>query len=282
MNDEEIQSYTNLVPAELLKAFRASIREIQELPSDQEIRSLVDLYYSTQKVRVASNNAIKAIARGVDTGSPVLLHWFHEMLSIPEQSLKGLFKRYALSTETGKWSLGILGIGPVLAAGLLAHIDISHAPTVGHIWRYAGVDPTSTWGKGEKRPWNASLKTLVWKIGGQFVKLKHNERSFYYKVYAKRKAYEVERSEKGEMAEQAAGYLQAKNYSKNTEAYKAYSEGKLPDGQLDARARRYTAKLFLSHWHHVRYREVFHKEPPFPYPVSILGHGDFISPDEAA
>ena len=37
------------------------------------------------------------------------------------------------------------GIGPVIAAGLLANIDIKQAPTVGHIWRFAGLDPTNKW-----------------------------------------------------------------------------------------------------------------------------------------
>jgi hypothetical protein len=43
---------------------------------------------------------------------------------------------------------------------LLARIDIVKAPTAGHIWRYAGLDPTVRWNKGEKRPWNAGLKVL--------------------------------------------------------------------------------------------------------------------------
>jgi hypothetical protein len=42
------------------------------------------------------------------------------------------------------------GIGPVLSAGLLAHIDLRIAVTAGCIWRYAGMDPTSKWLGGER------------------------------------------------------------------------------------------------------------------------------------
>lgn len=54
----------------------------------------------------------------------------------------------------------IHGIGPVISAGLLAHIDIHRAVTVGHIWRFAGLDPSVKWLKKTKRPWNAGLKVL--------------------------------------------------------------------------------------------------------------------------
>jgi hypothetical protein len=37
-----------------------------------------------------------------------------------------------------------------LAAGLLAHIDITKAPTAGSIWRYAGLDPSIEWLGREK------------------------------------------------------------------------------------------------------------------------------------
>jgi hypothetical protein len=59
-----------------------------------------------------------------------------------------------------RWAKAQVGIGPVLAAGLAAYIDITRTPTVSALWSLAGLNPTAVWGKGEKRPWNAQLKTL--------------------------------------------------------------------------------------------------------------------------
>ena len=41
--------------------------------------------------------------------------------------------------------------GPVLAAGLAAHLGSRDLPpTVGHWWRYAGLDPSQKWMSGEQ------------------------------------------------------------------------------------------------------------------------------------
>jgi hypothetical protein len=65
---------------------------------------------------------------------------------------------------------------------------------------------------------------------------------------------------------------------KSTEAFKHYSAGRLPPGQIDARARRYAVKLFLSHLHEVWYKAHFGKAPPLPYPIAILGHAHIKPP----
>src|SRR6185437_10902883 len=173
-----------------------------------------------------------------------------------------------------------MGIGPVLAAGLLAHFWPLMKPsteypnsfsTAGKIWRFAGLDPTQQWlgregskklvdeieaqwdlarasqpkdsgadyeyvdlipaiaakinrnpevllrqalysPKGKlksvtkasltaavaKRPWNARVKVLCWKIGESFVKVKANENDFYGKLYEKRKLMEQLKNERGD------------------------------------------------------------------------------------
>ncbi len=103
----------------------------------------------------------------------------------------------------GKWAMEQCGIGPVLSAGLLVHLEIEQAPTAGHLWSYAGFDPTREWKKGEKRPFNAKLKTLCFKIGESFVKVKSREQDVYGKIYKERKALEMSRNEQGLFAEQA-------------------------------------------------------------------------------
>jgi hypothetical protein len=166
----------------------------------------------------------------------------------------------------------------VIAAGLLANIDIERAPTVGHIWRFAGLDPTVTWDKGTKRPWNARLKVLTWKIGESFVKVSNHADDIYGHVYAERKALEAAANERGEFAAQAEAKLAKYRIGKDTEAYGHYSKGHLPPAHIHSRAKRYAVKLFLSHWHHVAYETRFGEPPPKPYILTRPEHVHFFAP----
>jgi len=260
------------------KRGRRDLKEASESLSKQEVRYLVDTYYMMQEDRIRAAAQIRAMS---ETGEPhSVLEWLLEQSQILEDQIKLALDVYTMFDPVGKWSRSIKGIGPVISAGLLAHIDITRAPTVGHIWRYAGLDPTVKWGKGQKRPWNARLKVLCYKIGESFVKVK-NRGSFYGEVYAERKALEQQRNEALEFKDQAEQALQEKNYGKDTDAYKWYKKGMLPPARIHARARRYAVKLFLSHWHHIAYLNHYGEEPPLPYPIAIQGHAHYISPEEA-
>jgi transposase len=70
-----------------------------------------------------------------------------------EREIRKALDLYSDEHVPGVWAKSIIGIGPVIAAGLLAHIEIERAPTVGHIWAFAGLDPTRKWGrKGRNGP----------------------------------------------------------------------------------------------------------------------------------
>ena len=140
------------------------------------------------------------------------------------------------------------------------------------MWRFAGLDPTLTWEKGQKRPFNAALKVLAFKIGESFVKVQNNDKDVYGKLFVQRKAFEAARNERGELADQAVAKLAKFKIGKDTDAYKAYSVGKLPPAHIHARARRWTVKLLLAHTWEEMYRRHYGKAPPLPYPVSHLGH----------
>ena len=135
-----------------------------------------------------------------------------------------------------------------------------------------------TWGKGEKRPWNARLKVVCWKAGESFVKVQNNDRDIYGTVYAERKALEQARNAEGLFADQAAAMLERKRIGKDTEAYKWYSQGMLPPAHIHARSTRYAVKLFLAHWHHVAYETEYAEEPPKPYVLTQLDHAHYIAP----
>ena len=241
-----------------------------------EARFLVDAYYMMQENRIRTAAQERSLQEGAEPNG--VLTWLKEQDAMLEKQIARALDKYSAASPVGEWARSVCGIGPVIAAGLLAHIDIERAPTAGHIWAYAGLDPTKKWEKGQKRPWNASLKTLCWKIGESFVKVKANENDVYGKIYDARKAVETEKNARKEFAAQAAAVLERKKIGKDTDAYKAYSQGMLPPAHIHARAKRYAVKLFLAHFHEVAYRDFFKTDPPLPYAIAIQGHAHVNKP----
>lgn len=254
----------NPAPVRLSTDLKSALRTL----TPREARFFVDTYYQRQSDRKRSyQRALAASKAGEPHGALVLLQAEDERM---EGMVKRMLQTYAESHPVGQWSMSIVGIGPVISAGLLAHIDIAKAPTAGHIWRFAGLDPTVTWNKGEKRPWNTGLKTLTYHIGESFVKTQNLPGSVYGPLFAQRRAYEQGRSDRGELADIAAE--RASKVGKDTDAYKAYSQGQLPPAHLHARARRWTAKLFLAHWQEVAWQVEYGVPPSKPYVLEHLGH----------
>lgn len=236
-------------------------------------RYLVDAYYQAQRHRIRAKQQHAA-----DTRDSAIVERILRDATHTERTYQGALGTYARAHPVGQWSLSQKGIGPVLAAGLLAHIDIERATNVGKLWRFAGMDPTLPGAKkGEKRRYNATLKTLCWKIGESFVKVSGRDDAVYGHIYADRKQQEIARSEAGAFADQAA--VRVEKVGKTTDAYKWYSEGKLPPAHLHARAKRYAVKLFLSHWHYVAFETRFGVAPEKPYILTKPEHSQhFIAP----
>lgn len=370
---------------------RKDLRELATSLTAHEGRYLVDLYYQIQEYRIASQGQQRSL---FDTDEPnAAIGFMAKEMHRLEQTIAAMLDKYSLSEPTGMgaWARGIVGIGPVIAAGLVAHVDVSHCQTAGSLWRFAGMDPTMEWtgraaaaelmkaafdvertdaaamcwigralnrhvsdlyvaaGAEEvsrdeamkvlraqgvsseqiqqgnelypihtdnlinhvcewvgidawqvygtlydgvkidknalrkhisRRPWNARLKTLCWKIGESFVKTSGNDKGFYGKVYLKRKEYELQRNANGELADQAQAKLDRYKIGTGTDAYAAYKNGMLPPAHIHARAKRYAVKLFLSHYWEEAYRRHFKHEPPLPYPIAFLGHAHKIDAPE--
>lgn len=378
---------------EPITRIKRDIMSASKLISDNEARFLVDTYYQVQQFRIASAAQVRQLDGNGEPND--FLSWTLSTFEYTEKQIKNALDKYTDQIVIGRWAKSIPGIGPVLAAGLSAYIDIERAPTAGAIWRYAGLDATSKWHGREasaelvktafeveddqtaamlwlaeafamrpldiyaaagvdvaigqdsiydairtiqgdwgdevndliedqvathihldhaiasvceyrnisrwrmynellgdeqidkaklrkalaKRPWNADLKRLCWLIGESFVKVQANKHDVYGRVYVERKALEIERNEAGAFADQAAAALKAKRIGKDTDAYKACSQGKLPPAHIHARAKRYAVKLFLAHWQHVAYESHFGTPPPKPYVLEhVPGHVHFIAP----
>lgn len=268
--------------------------------TDREARYLVDSYYAIQDYRIQAADQAR---RAGKAGEPhAVLEWLGGNMETLEGQIKTALGVYAESRRAGRWALSQVGIGPVIAAGLLAHIQVRREVqledekgekmlgkdgqpltqevityTAGAIWKFAGLDPTVVWEKGQKRPWNAKLKVLCWKIGQSFMKFSNNDECWYGKVYKKRKALEVERNQKLMFADQAK--LKLEKFKIRDQKTKAtYESGMLPDGRIELRAERYAVKLFLSHFHHVLFEEEFKQPPPKPYVIEHLGHAEYFGP----
>jgi len=238
----------------------------------RQARYLVDAYYAIQEERMRYDK------QSTDLGAEphALIDYLGEQARVLENQIRLALDHWTRLDPVSIWARSIVGIGPVISAGLRAHIDITRAPTAGHIWSFAGLVPGVKWEKGQKRPWNAGLKTLCWKAGESFVKTCNHKDSYYGRVYAERKQLEIKRNDSGELAAQAAERLPS--YKRASVSRAALEAGKLSDGMIHARARRYAVKLFLAHYHEVAYKHHYKETPPNPYPIAILGHVHRIPP----
>jgi hypothetical protein len=230
-----------------------------------ELRLLVSNYYQVQEMRKRMDMQLRHLGdkQLLDislAGPDIFGGW--------EKDLAKSFKTVLSDDPVANWVMAQRGIGHIITAGLLAHIDITRAPTVGHIWRFAGLDPSQQWEKGEKRPYNAELKQICWHAGQCFMKQSNDPDCFYGKLYREKKQEYIARNEAGGFAEKAKGYRGVSD-----KANKALlAAGKVPAAYIDSCARRFAVKIFLSHLHAVLYWHEYKKLPPLPFALSILGH----------
>jgi len=233
------------------------------LLGDAEARYLVDTYYQMQDSRIATAHQRRAAG---ESGEPnATLTWAADQFETLEGQIRGVLGRYAKQHPAGKWALGQKGVGPVITAGLVARLELR--PTVGQWWKFCGLDPSVTWEKGQKRPWNAALKRLCWLLGESFVKVSGYDDAFYGQLYKARKEEEVARNEAGAFADQAARVLATKNIGRDTQARAYYEAGKLPPAHVHARAKRWAVKIFLAHLHDVWHRAEKGVPAPEPYVI---------------
>src|SRR5262245_29149371 len=238
--------------------------------SAAELRLLVANYYQAQEMRKRSDMQLRHM------GDKELL-WISTYMAESFADIEVQIGKAFDGILTGPivvWMGGQCGLGPVITASLLAHIDMNKAPTVGHIWRYAGLDPTMKWNKGEKRPYNAELKQITWHLGQCFMKQSNDPDCFYGKLYRQRKQFEIERNEAGANAEKAAAFKVSEGATKAVKD--KLKSGRLPDFNIDARARRYAVKIFLSHLHALWHWTKFGTHAPIPYAIEWGGHAHVI------
>lgn len=270
MTTTPTQTKSQPLAAQLVyKDLRAMARELES----NEVRFLVDFYYQRQEDRKSANNQVRAAQkRGEATA---FTEWLASLEAAIEGQIKNSLDQWTRTQPSCVWARSQVGIGPVIAAGLAAHIHIPKTPSVSALWRFAGLDPTTKWGKGQKRPWNARLQLLCWKIGESFVKQSGRPNCFYGHLYETAKVTYVERNEAHAYAERAAQILLDKKIGKDTIAYSRYVEGYLPDAHVHAMAKRRAVKIFLSHYWQVAYM-LHHDASEAPSPWILTPQGGHV------
>lgn len=269
----------------------ATMEEPEEIPLDlkidmnmakkltlNEARFTVSRYYDMQQKRIQFGNKLLALKKA---GEPhAIAEHFKNHFAAQEKYIGSLLATWAKQHDLPVWAMQICGVGPVIAAGLFAHIKMQSSPS--KVWRFAGLDPTVKWVKDEVRPWNAKLKMLTaYKLGESFVKVNGNPRSLYGRLYRERKDILIARNEAGEFADDAARILTEKNWDKRKDAYKAYIQGKFPPAHVHARARRHAVKIFLVHYWGAMWllEHPGETKPPNPWIIEHGGHVDLIDPE---
>jgi len=228
VNKLEPVTENGLNPIDLLSR---DLARVASTMSANEARFLVGQYYKIQEDRKRSDSQVAELSKNDQPHA--VMSW---LLYNNETFEKGIAKAldvYSASSPMGEWLRSIFGIGPVIAAGLLAHINIDKVKHASGIWRYAGLDPTSEWKKGQKRPWNAELKVLCWKIGESFMKQSGNEKCYYGHLIKHRWEIEKSMNRDGKFQEQAKLALERKKIGQDTEAflwYNGYLKAEILDG----------------------------------------------------
>lgn len=167
------------------------------------------------------------------------------------------------------WITSLRGLGAgKMAAQLIAQVDdIGSFDTVSKLWRFAGmavIDGKSERNvRGEKSHYNRRLKSLVWLISDEFVKMQTSPYAqIYYAEKSRLRALHPDKEPNPDHKAGARGwpYLYT-------------------DQHIDRMAKRKMAKIFLQHlW--LTWRQAEGLPVSDPYVKAVLGHTHIIEPTE--
>jgi len=263
------------------------------------LRQLVSSYYGIQKVRVAMGNRTMAIVKEYgETEHTKMLKDVYDISEKIEKTIvkyiRSIVKEFPIYTQ---WLKYVVGVGDVLAAGLIAGIKTpARFSNISKLWHYCGqhvVDGEApSRQRGAKVDWNPFMRTLCWKLGESFVKTK----GFYRSAYDRFRGEEERKNEEGIIRpiDKCVGYIPRDDKVVEIVGDKPLTKSKIEKlkkmgyaelrvgmtkAHIHARAKRKTVKLFLAHlWH--KWREIEGLPITKPYAHTLLGHSDFVEPPE--
>lgn len=133
-------------PDEFLESIKRLSRDLRNAAitlSNREARFLVDAYYAMQRDRIRAAHQNRTLDENNEPHT--ILLWLESQRYTLERQIAGALDSYSASLQVGRWARSQIGIGPIISAGLAANINIHKCPTAGHVWRFAGLDPTREW-----------------------------------------------------------------------------------------------------------------------------------------
>lgn len=244
---------------------------------NNELRALVALYYDVQHYRIAGLLRRKAIQRAGSTSERIQVAV--AALKSTEDKMGRLIEQSIEGHPLAEWPLSLRGVGPILAAGLIASDLDPHIDKPSAWWRYAGIGVVDGHNqrkrRGEKVGYNMFLRRTLELIVGTAIRLHQppEKPCFYAELYHRFKAEsELNRPD-----------IQASNCKRceGSGDYKAdkcdhcHGTGKVGVAiQHHRRAIMLTQRVFLTHCQQ-RWREALGLPPPrLPYihAVSAQAH----------
>lgn len=238
--------------------------------------------------------ATKKFTDNLNLFDAVLVKEINHMFEFMESSLKNekyCAKRIEYLIQDvdiyKRWLKHQPGIGPILAGGMLAYAgDISKFDTISKLWAYAGLHVVEGHApmrkQGSTINWNPKLRTIAWKIGESFVKVKgvwHDKLTEYRNIELKNnKPFVLHVADR----QKDCGHILAEDFKdiskgkkiteKNFEVLKGNNVQVIRGKKhLLARAKRKVGKeLFSQYW--IGYRTIAGLSVSAPYPEEYLGH----------
>lgn len=287
------------------------------------LRWLADAYEQTQRRRLAAGEQIRAVVQGRDEVAGVAEEWVgtdadRVLAGIvrgetdgPIPALGRLYRRLKAEEDTLRedmmgaleehpawpWLRRVEGIGPTLAAKLLARLDVHRAPTASSFWAFAGlatvpgvryrcdtcgleVGYPAGWSvSGRHKPLGGgrgSCKGTLEPLPGEYRVAQRRPRKgeeLTYSPALKKTAFLV-----------ASSFLRRPDspYGRYLRAQRARLDRERPgwtEGRKHMAALRLTAKLFMSHLWEV-WRRAEGLPVPEPYVFAMLGHTHKIRPED--
>ena len=234
----------------------------------KELWTRVQAFYDHQKLRIAQSNRVEMYKKlGVDMAG---LEWYPKAMKDIEEQFEKEMAHYVKQEKVWNEYLSrVKGIGPVMAAGLIAWFDDpSKANTPSKMWKYAGLGVTDGVAdrrrKGEKNlGFNPKLKTHMYKIGKQLFFTKGN----YYHYY-------LEQKEAIAVKHKPSADVESMEMSERKKYWQEHPN-EWPNGKMHAYAFRKMLKLFLSNFWEA-WRTTENLDTPRPYAEAILGHVDIV------
>jgi hypothetical protein len=253
-------------------------KEFLEQVQPDEIKLLIQEYYTIQDARIRANNQV----RSLEQPTPVLPH-IAETTKKNEALVKKVIAWWASVDPVCAWAQQFLGVGPIIPAGLRAGIDFTK-PHASSILQYCGMTPAAMRKRGQKLNYNPDMKRLAWLAAKSFEMMQGRigdnagaPENTYVRLFVESVKQLTTRNENGDFADTAKELL-SKSKGATAETKEIWKSGKLLPSHIKARARRKVAQVFLTHMHIVGHAHETGELPPDPWVFAHGGHdrGDYI------